>query len=972
MPRTHHQTSLYEESQPVLPGNALYCHQEFLEKLEQNRSTPVGRRAALLLHRLYVNLSRVFYKPTQGVNRGWRRSPLGGNHGSHFYAWWAPRGAAPLEGNGEFEGTPQGSVFLRDIRHHDDHRPLNAHSLHENYLPVSLRDLRQADYVPAPWTTQQARFAEARQKVRIIKGSPGSGKTTALWHAADLAGRRSILYVTYSPELAALAREHFDRFVPDYKQFRVITYGQLLREVLGSQVPFRPLRQARAEFMKEVAAFSATTLGPWLHEKAALYDEMHAHLFGAMLPEPVGRFAGFAERRVSARQYREIRERAIGRAAAEAVVEVAETLRRRDARPLERFFVELDLAWNAARQIRARGAEALAGVDCVALDEAQDLTPIESLAIVELVAALGRDVSFLVAGDEAQTLRPTDFEWGWFQDLIHHRLASPQDYRLQVNLRSPRRIAGVINRVWDLYGAIAKQERPGGAGAAEIDDNAGDQIALCAASAGPDLEELLEAFARREGLAMIALGDEIPAYVPERLRDRVLTSFEAKGLDFQSVCVLDAGKWLTRVLESREKGRGVELEDLHKRLAIDQLRVALSRPSERLYWVDVNPTERSLALAQNMLSFDHERAYPVVPAVLLKIQEEEALDVEERVRLCENDARQFLEVRPALAWSRARQAVALLGEPGSSFGVADRAARASAYMTLCQVAFTMAFRKLHLPAEMGRLDLYAEAVRAAVAADRSTLSFLIHVIAQYERATEADKVIPLLKLAELLSHEPLESWMLVELQPRAARWLEALEAEVPISAEQLYESLPPLYSIFVPAEAAERTARLRERAIEALMKMGNQKAALRILREMPDAPVKLIAECHEGMGELATAAEEYLRAGRPADALRCYRLIPDFDKALGLVETLGDHPARESLLWVRRMRDLAGERPAEFHKLILPTEKKVLEGILETSLGATRKKPATKRAGAPRKTAAAKKAAAGARPAAKRQGPVKP
>jgi hypothetical protein len=972
MPRSH-QASLYEESEPVLAGNALYCHQEFLEKMEDNRSTPVGRRASLLLHRLYVNLNRVFYKPTQGANRGWRRSPLGGNHGSHFYAWWAPRGAAPLEANPEFGGAPQGSVFLRDIRHHDDHRPLNPHSLNDNYLPVSLRDLRQADYVPAPWTSQQARFAEARQKVRIIKGSPGSGKTTALWHAADLAGRRSILYITYSPELAARAREHFDRFVPDYKQLRVFTYAQLLREILRSEAPFRPLRQARAEFIKEVSAFSATTLGPWLNEKAALYDEMHAHLFGATLPEAIGRFAGFAERRVSARQYRDMRERAIGRGAAEAVVEVAETLRRREARPFERFFVELDLAWNAARQIRSRGAEMFAGVDCLALDEAQDLTPIESLAIVDLVAALGRDATFLVAGDEAQTVRPTDFEWGWFQDLIHHRLTSPQDYRLQVNLRSPRRIAGIVNRVWDLYGAIAKQERPGGTGAAEIDDNAGDQVILCAASAGPDLEELLEAFVEREGLAVIALGDEVPSYIPERLRDRVLTSFEAKGLDFQSVCVLDAGKWLARVLESRERGRALELEDLHKRLAIDQLRVALSRPSERLYWVDVNPTERSLSLAQNMLSFDRERTYPVVPAVLLKIQDEEALDIEERVRLCESDARQFLEVRPALSWSRARQAVALLGEPGGNFCVTDAAARNSAHMTLCQVAFTLAFRKVHLPAEMGRLDLFAEAVHAAAAANRQTLAFLIHLISQYERATEKDKVVPLLQLAGVLSQEPLESWLLVELQPRAARWLENLEAEVQISAEELYQKLPPLYSIFVPSEAESRTARLREKAIEALMHMGNEKAALRILREMPEPPAKLIAQCHEGMGELATAAEEYLRAGSPGDALRCYRQIPDFDKTIELVEAMGNHPARESLVWLRRMRDLASERPAEFPKTILPAEKKLLEEILETSLGASRKRPAAKKAAAPRKAggtkAVAKKAAA--QPAEKPAGKLK-
>ena len=690
--RPEHQASLYEHLPPVRQGNPLYCHQDFLEKMEEQRASTVGRRAALLLHRLWVDVRRLHYKPTQGENRGWRRSPLGGNHGSHYYAWWAPRGAAPLKEHAEFENAAEGSVFLRAIRHHDDHSPLNPQSLGEHYLPIGVNELRQADYVPAPWTTPQAKFADARQRIRIIKGFPGSGKTTALWHAADIAGRNSILYITYSSELAALARDHFDKFAPGHKRFHVTTYAQLIRQILGSDTAFEPLRQRRSAFVKEISNFSTTILGPWLNDKAALYDEMHAHLVGGALPFAVGRFAGFPERRVSARQYRELRERDIGRVAAEAAVEVCETIRRRDTQAVEpRFFPELDLAWHAVQRIRSAGAGVLGEFDCIALDEAQDLTPIESLLVVELAVALGGDTRLLIAGDEAQTVRPTDFEWGWFQDLIHHRLVSPVEFKLQTNLRSPRRVATLVNRVWDLYGALAKHERPGGIGIAEIDENAGDQIVLCTARAGAELEELLEAFGNREGLAIIALSDEAPDYVPERLRDRVLTPFEAKGLDFQSVCVLEAGRRLDKIMQSRDHGRGLELDSLSKRLAIDQLRVALSRPSERLYWLDVNPTERTLIHAGDMLAFG-ERAYPVVPAVLLKSLEEESLDVEERVRLCESDARQFLEIKPALAWSRARQAVALLGEQGGKFSVTDPAARTSAHLTLCQVAFTLAFR----------------------------------------------------------------------------------------------------------------------------------------------------------------------------------------------------------------------------------------------------------------------------------------
>jgi hypothetical protein len=54
---------------------------------------PAVRR--FLLQRLAVDSRRLHYKSTRGLNQGWRRSRLGGNRGSHFYAWWAPKNALP-------------------------------------------------------------------------------------------------------------------------------------------------------------------------------------------------------------------------------------------------------------------------------------------------------------------------------------------------------------------------------------------------------------------------------------------------------------------------------------------------------------------------------------------------------------------------------------------------------------------------------------------------------------------------------------------------------------------------------------------------------------------------------------------------------------------------------------------------------------------------------------------------------------
>lgn len=202
---------VFETSKPPTP---VFCHQEFLEKLAAHGGDAIGRRTAFLMQRLSVDVRRLHYKATQGINRGWRRSRLGGNHGSHFYAWWAPKNALPLKESGKFSGVPDGAVFLRDIRHHDDHSLLPPQSFDAHYMPVTVHDLRREEYAPLPWTQPQVRFASARQAVRLLKGHPGSGKTTALWHAADSTGAERILYVTYSRDLAALAREYFDASAP--------------------------------------------------------------------------------------------------------------------------------------------------------------------------------------------------------------------------------------------------------------------------------------------------------------------------------------------------------------------------------------------------------------------------------------------------------------------------------------------------------------------------------------------------------------------------------------------------------------------------------------------------------------------------------------------------------------------------------------------------------------------------------------
>ena len=73
----------------------------------------------------------------------------------------------------------------------------------------------------------------------------------------------------------------------------------------------------------------------------------------------------------------------------------------------------------------------------------------------------------------------------------------------------------------------------------------------------------------------------------------------------------------------------------------------------------------------------------------------------------------------------------------------------------------------------------------------------------------------------------------------------------------------------------------------------------------------------------------------------------------------GDHPAAESLEWIARLRALVAERPEKFPKVVTMAEKKLLEDLLERSLGVARRKPAPRKPPVKRSVTARKKAAKG-------------
>jgi hypothetical protein len=387
----------------------------------------------------------------------------------------------------------------------------------------------------------------------------------------------------------------------------------------------------------------------------------------------------------------------------------------------------------------------------------------------------------------------------------------------------------------------------------------------------------------------------------------------------------------------------------------------VSRPAERLYWLDVDPSGAALAASRQLLSdwsSSLQNASPVAPEAVLKTLEEETLGTAERIRLCEVDARQFLEVKPDIAYSRALQAVMLLGRDDSSNAIVDAALRRSTHLAFTEVAFRLAFRKVGLSPQLGRPDLYREAAHHAQIAGAANLAHLIIAIEGIQaNEGQADPVFLATFLFLRHVREPLPAWLRVEVRERAAYWIEVIEKHLldSPSAGDAARTITAVTTLFELPGAEDRIRRARSHAAKTLVNLGLAKQALELVGDTDDWDPLLRAKAIELTGGLEEAAAAFIDAGSLPDALRCYRSIPNFEKSLELARRMEKSPARDTLEWLERMRRTAEARPAEFNKVILPAEKKYLEEILETALGATRRKPAARKAVAPRKRAPAKR-----------------
>ena len=369
----------------------------------------------------------------------------------------------------------------------------------------------------------------------MVHGHPGSGKTTALWKAIEARDNQRVLYVSWSRELTNLAAERLSTFAPSNVSVTTRDFLTLLGEGLRLRCGARFLRAEPRSVHAGTRKNPQPTDRPWsLGDlgQDALYAEVRAVLLGRAIPDEPG--CAYIDSLTAERRTwpvsptpSTVRVRGGRNGVGEGASGKSSDDRRTAGTALGSGVGESVPRTGGGGRV---GPEIATGTiiprgfdnfDRIVVDEAQDLTLVEVAVVTELCRAIAlrrrRSAPWLLlAGDEGQTVRPSGFEWSLLSGLLAHTLTAPQRFTLDTTLRSPERIAKVIERASQLYQktGLERRLRP----ADQRHEPGGDptEAQLFYVDA-PSVKEAIRLMDRLNDLANVAVvtpGIDAPAWLP--------------------------------------------------------------------------------------------------------------------------------------------------------------------------------------------------------------------------------------------------------------------------------------------------------------------------------------------------------------------------------------------------------------------------------------------------------------------------
>lgn len=918
---------------------SVFVHGDVVEVLDRPDSPKnVKKNLTRRIQELMAHGRANKMKGVKGHNAGYLRIPLGGTSGQQYYLWLLNRGEkVKRQDTREFyESFPPKSRLLRAVRHHDDTSKSQVLSIGDvgEYIPFDPKRVigsPDSEGLSDPLTADQQRISCSGAPIRFIQGQPGAGKTTSLQDVTrHLSGR--LLYLTWSTALAERAREWMRLTSPEDLKIEVWTFHEFVSRLdpevstaRGTPISERLIRLA--EGLNNVGG----QLGAWWQNgqllAGELYAELHAHLFGTTLPVDFrGRTAAVDELMPREADYLALRQEQLGGDAAQQAYMAAKMLVREGR--VGSLFPELKDAFARARELSAGHLqldEKEFGFQWVLIDEVQDLTTLEQWLVVDVSARCGaaRGVrpGLVIAGDEAQTVRPTAFDWGALNNLVQARFGAGTEiekHELDTNLRAPHDLALFINRVRSrLYRTINKRQRPSGRKETQPTEATVSRLLQLEIQSDDPLA-LLRSFAAQPDAAVIYTGD----VVPERWREAaqeldtvVWTSEQAKGLEFRVVAVIQAPECVKEIQRLSQEAQKTPLYAELARAAIDRFLVAVSRSNETLVLLSEDWDQEAHSVLSEFVEEDAEGFLGQVSLDgLVELLDLDAADAREQIDQLLTQSRRLQETGDLVAALRlARNAHGLLGTPGRP-GAAGEEQRSRVRR---QLGVLLAIRALGArdPAPLREAQKTLRLAKRSKAAD--ALICLIHVVDGKVRELDVQR-----ELAELVNGlEGLRDEEPSLVQPVLDLVADHLEhhAEPPrtsMGREVLVHVLEWL-ATSAPGSRKRFGAARSELLIGILEGLADASTPA-LVREFTELRARV--EEHERLAIIdarhAEATEQYMDAAQRwralrdgASALRCVRRTGDLREVAAIASEFGS-TEMEQIRWSVAVLDLFDRRPS--------------------------------------------------------------
>ncbi len=851
-------------------------------------------------------------------NQGWFRTPMSGGK-YHYYLWWTQQGNKPTKSE---RSLPERSILLREIRHHDDHRPLSVDDYLNKYLEFTQKDILDDSnpQLPVTWTEKQLKFIDSKDPIRLMNGSPGSGKTTALLRCIDTRCKQNVLFLTYSQDLATMTRKYAKVYAPKTVACVTRDFISFLSEINGQQISRIGLQEMRRRFTAAVPQNSPKLLGKWNGKESALCTEIRGYLLGRAT-DITGEYKERGSfRYLSNKTYKQLRGNSenIGLDAAQAVLRLFPKL---TGDWLNECFPEFAAAVQAIQKLRdGELPEGYKKIDKIIVDEIQDLTLIELEVIIELCRAIGREEDYapilLLAGDDGQTVRPSGFDWGRVNDLISSKLGKPRDFPLAGSLRCPDGIAKVLQRSSSLYKKLNKKDRPTKQ-YESMADHVGAQIQYVNVETEDEVEKLFETLQEISETVIVTPWDELPHWIPEKYKGMVRIPEEVKGLEYQSVCILDPGKLLEEIDGLPPKSEIDRLEACYYRTLLDQFRVAISRSTEKLTFIDydANPTRRKLSL--RLLG------QPVIvdPAGLAELLEDSDLLPEDRVRSRLSEARHLIEENPYRAWQQINQAYRLLGDKTLPNGVTDDNLRIETKETFLELASRVLLSR---PKQPSRKEIHTETnvVLEDLGSEKHREAFDM-----LYRWSSKRGGYPFDLLDTVLAMEN-NDWIVQALNTvRQSVQNAIVDGAKDVAVAHLYRGNVEgwLEIIHYAGDIYNKAMSLRYDAFDTLLEENKLEEAGWLEQSIEPEDDRIKGRLYEAEERYGEAAEAFYRIDAYVDALRNFRFAGDWNRAAPLAKD----GVAEDLQWIIQLEDILKNRPAGLENRLTDAEKQKLQTLVQ-------------------------------------------